>query len=117
MIDNCTVFEYLYRDAGNYKAWGQVLLTGHVSAEDERAFRSCLESSEFFVAEDVGVPSLQRELWALSGGPTEDDHGWHEFHGFREAMIEDLEGEVWGSVGRLLAAFQNAVTANNGCTS
>ena len=28
MTTNFTVFEYLYRDAGNYKAWGAILLEG-----------------------------------------------------------------------------------------
>lgn len=107
MQPDYTVFEYLYRDAGNYKAWGQVLLTGRVSAEDELAFRSCLDSGEFFVAEDVGVPSLQRELWALSGGPTEDDHGWHEFHEFRPASPEELVVAPWGSVAAFLAKFRD----------
>jgi len=100
-----TVFEYLYRDAGNYKAWGQVLLTGRVSAEAELTFRSYLDSGEFFVAEDVGVPSLQRELWTLSDGPTEDDHGWHEFHGFRVATVEDLSMDPLESTGQFLARF------------
>jgi len=85
-----TVFEYLYRDAGNYKAWGSVLLSGRATAEDEAALRSRMDSGAFFVAEKVGVPSLQRELWKWSDGPTEDDHGFHEFHGFREATQDDL---------------------------
>src|SRR5690606_3750149 len=100
------VFEYLYRDAGNYKAWGSLLLTGTVSAEHEAAFRECLDSGEFFVAEQVGVPSLQQELWTLSGGPTEDDHGFHEFHGFRPATGEDLVEAPWGSVEEFLEAFK-----------
>jgi len=101
-----TVFEYLYRDAGNYKAWGHVVLTGLVSADDERALREHLDSEVFFVAESVGVPSLQRELWALSGGPTEDDHGFHEFHGFRGLMDDERVEEPWGTVEEFLGRFQ-----------
>lgn len=100
-----TVFEYLYRDAGNFKAWGSLLLAGSVSAEQKEAFRGLLDSGEFFVAERVGVPSLQRELWKWSDGPTEDDHGFHEFHGFRPAQEEDLREPVWGRVEQLFMAF------------
>ena len=111
MTDSYTVFEYLYRDAGNYKAWGSLLLAGTVTAEMETAFRELLDSGEFFVAEQVGVPRLDRELWKLSGGPTEDDHGFHEFHGFRSATGEDLKEPVWGSVEGFFAAFGKALDA------
>lgn len=108
MCDGYTVFEYLYRDAGNYKAWGSVLLTGMVTPVQEAEFRKLLDGGEFFVAEKVGIPPLNRELWAWSGGPTEDDHGFHEFHGFRPAQEEDLREPVWGRVEGLLGAFEAA---------
>lgn len=97
-----TVFEYLYRDAGNYKIWGSLLLSGAVTAEEENAFRASLDSEAFFIAEELGIPPLNRELWNLSGGPTEDDHGFHEFHGFRPADEADLaEIPMWGTVADL----------------
>lgn len=79
-----TVFEYLYRDADNFKAFGSVLLKGRLSDDDRDAIRSRLESGEFFIAEQVGVPALYEQLYQWSAGPTESDHCWHEFVGFRE---------------------------------
>ncbi len=43
----CCVFEYLYRDASNYKAWGGLLLSGIPSQSDVAAFRACLESGAY----------------------------------------------------------------------
>lgn len=106
MCDAYTIFEYLYRDAGNYKAWGRVLLTGMVTLEQEAEFRKLLDGGEFFVAEKVGIPPLNRTLWTWSGGQTEDDHGFHEFQGFRPAMANDMQEPVWAPVERLFDKFR-----------
>lgn len=78
-----TAFDYMYRDAGNFKAFGSVTLAGAVAEADVKAFRNLLSSGEFFIAEQVGVPSLYAELYEWSGGSTNSDHCWHEFVGFR----------------------------------
>jgi hypothetical protein len=57
-----TIFEYLYRDSSNYKVWGKLRLTGTTSPDDETALRDCLESEELFIAEQVEIPVLYREL-------------------------------------------------------
>lgn len=74
----CCVFEYLYRDASNYKAWGELLLSGIPSQNDIAALRACLELDVYFVAEQVGIPAVYKELWDLSGGQSSDDHALHE---------------------------------------
>ena len=79
------VFEYLYRDASNYKAWGGLLLIDIPSPSDIAALKTCLESDIYFVAEQVGIPAVYEELWNLSGGRTSDDHAVHEFVAFRAA--------------------------------
>lgn len=102
-----SVFEYLYRDAANYKAWGSLLLLGKHSQDDIAALRASMESGEYFVAEQVGIPPLYEELWALSDGPTEDDHALHEFVELRGAKPEDFETlSVYGELTKLLKAFQ-----------
>jgi hypothetical protein len=98
-----SIFEYLYRDASNYKAWGSLLLKGQVTQADVDALGKCLEGGEFFIAEQVGVPPVYAELWEFSDGPTDDDHVWHEFFGLRPATAEDTPEVPWGSVGDLLA--------------
>ena len=102
-----SVFEYLYRDAANYKAWGSLLLSGKPTQEDIAVLRACTESGEYFVAEQVGIPPLYEELWALSDGPTEDDHALHEFVELRTANKEDTETlPVFGELTKLLKTFR-----------
>lgn len=108
------VFEYLYRDGSNYKAWGLLLLSGEPTQEDVTALKGCLESGEYFVAEQVGVPPVYKELWDLSGGPTSDDHALHEFVALRE--VTDDEGKslpLFGELSNLLKAFQAVAKWDN----
>lgn len=101
------VFEYLYRDASNYKVWGEVLLSGVPSQDDIAALRARLESGEYFVAEQVGIPALCKELWDLSGGPASDDHALHELVNLRQASAEEAATlQLFGSLSILLEAFQ-----------
>ena len=80
-----SVFEYLYRDAGNWKTWGQVLIEGAPDADEISALLARLESGQFFIAEQLGIPSLIQKFRNQYGGPTQDDHPWHEFADLRPA--------------------------------
>lgn len=105
------VFEYLYRDASNYKAWGEVLLSGIPSQNDMAALRACMESGEYFVAEQVGIPAVYKELWDLSGGPTSDDHALHEFVALRVATADEIKSlPLFGELSSLLKTFQAVTT-------
>ena len=75
-----TVFEYLYRDADNHKAFGKVAFSGSVTPESwDRALQK-LDGRTHFIAEQVGLPPLYGQLFRWSGGgPTDADHCWHEF--------------------------------------
>lgn len=107
MESSFSIFEYLYRDAGNYKAWGSVLLLGTALPDDADTLRTCLEFGEFFVAEQVGIPVVYQELWALSGGPNNDDHAYHQFSDLRLATTEEMSTiEPWGKLPDLLQAFR-----------
>lgn len=111
-MQDFSVFAYLYRDAGNFKVWGTVLLRGVVQPGDVEGLRECLESGELFVAEQVGVPVLYESLWAFSDGPTSDDHAYHEFLDLRPATAKEVSTtETWGELQDLLKAFRRA--ANN----
>jgi hypothetical protein len=70
-------FEYLYRDASNYKVWGSLVFAGRITNDLARRLSRALESSEFFIAHQVRVPELFLGLphWPLE----QDDHCWHEF--------------------------------------
>lgn len=70
-------FEYLYRDAANYKNWGQVVLSNDCDKaldEIESLIREALIDGEFFVAERVNIPVLYFEKY-----DRDLDHSWHVF--------------------------------------
>lgn len=104
------VFEYMYRDAGNWKTHGALLLS--CDAEDGReALRECLEWGDLFVAEQVRVPSLceQHFIDCGEGGPSDLDHAFHEFVDLRPATKEDLESlTVSGPLSDLLGRMRKA---------
>lgn len=99
-----SVFEYLYRDASNFKAWGELLLIGKVSEADVTALKNRFDGSEYFIAEQLGIPTLYEALWKeCDSSAFDDDHVWHEFHAVRPAADHDLNAlPVWGSAKSLL---------------
>lgn len=104
-----TIFEYCYRDAGNFKAFGTILLNGTVSSGLEAQVRSTLQDGEFFIAEQIGVPPLYDQLYKWSGGPIETDHCWHEFLGFKETDEADSGSESAGTVAEFALRFTSVV--------
>lgn len=98
-----SIFEYLYRDASNYKSWGTLVLRGEATASDLGVLKSKFESGEFFIAEQLGLPTLYAELWEFSNGPSIDDHAWHCFYKLRPATDEDITEPVFGSVKNLIS--------------
>ena len=106
--EGCSVLEYLYRDGGNFKTHGRLLLTGR-DADAEQSVRGCLEWGDQFVAEQVGIPSLCREHWqAVDDGPSDLDHAYHEFVSLRPSTKGDEDLKVWGSLDELLKRMREA---------
>lgn len=99
-----TSFEYRYRDASNYKVTSRILLSGRLSGEERALILNRLQDGEFFIAEQVGIPPLYQSLFELSGGPNEDDHGWHEFVAFSDEGPA-ATSMLWGSVEELATRF------------
>lgn len=107
--DHC-VFDYRYRDAGNYKISQSILLKGNVEDSDQDAIVSKLESGEFFIPEQVGLPPLQQGLKIYSAMPNADDHVWHEFVALRTASESDLEAtQATRAKADLLESFSKIV--------
>ncbi len=105
---NYYVMEYLYRDANNFKAFGQLLIIGKITDSDIVEIKSFLDSGEYFVAEQVDVPTLYSQLWKYSNGPTIADHAFHEFIELRSATDEEVASlEVWGDMATLSSTFRN----------
>lgn len=108
MSGRSSIFEYMYRDGGNFKTYGQLLLLGH-DADAEQVIRSCLETGGQFVAEQIGIPALCREHWeSVDDGPSDLDHAYHEFVSLRAVGKEDARLKLWGSLDTLIARMNRA---------
>lgn len=81
----------MYRDAGNYKAHGALYLDGRLSDSEIDELCSRFDGGQYFIAEQIGVPSLRPQLIFLTNGPTCDDHAWHEFIRIRAATERESE--------------------------
>ena len=102
-----TIFEYLYRDAANFKSYGSILLSGQITQSERDLIEGKLESGEFFIAEQIGVKPLYEALYEFSGGMVEQDHVWHSFGGFREVTDADRPDEMkcWGTTSEFTRRF------------
>ena len=85
-------FEYLYRDAGNYKNWGQVVFENPNCVpviELEKFLVSDLFEQLYFIAKSIGLPDLYFPDYNL-----ELDHGFHEFYAIAETgeTSDDSQG-------------------------
>lgn len=73
-------FEYLYRDAGNFKNWGELVFSNphniNVDIVTSTAENQLIEKS-YFVASKASVPDLYFKEFN-----EQLDHGWHELHRF-----------------------------------
>jgi hypothetical protein len=82
---------YMYRDAGNWKTSGVVLLAGPLSAADQDRIFGSLDSGLLFVAEQVGIPPLQRKHQEEYGAADADlDHAFHELIALRPASDSEI---------------------------
>lgn len=103
-----TLFNYVYRDAGNFKSRGSVLLSGSFSRSEREKIEGRMESGEFFIAEQIGVTPLYSTLYQYSGGMTDEDHVWHCFEEFQDVCEGDLIDEMscWGTCERFAQSFE-----------
>lgn len=75
-------FEYLYRDSGNYKNWGEVIFSNPESISVDfltENVQSILIDKIYFFAQEALVPDLHFKNYDMAL-----DHGWHEFNSFSE---------------------------------
>ena len=84
--------EYLYRDAGNNKIWGEVIFGNRNSIETSllnNEIQNYLIDGEFFNADKISLPSLGFENF-----DRELDHGWHEYFTVNnsEGLPNDFHG-------------------------
>jgi hypothetical protein len=101
-------FEYLYRDAGNFKNWGEVVFSNPRDLDAELiialADRALIDRA-YFVANKVGVPDLH-----FPEHHNELDHGWHEAHSFQPTLEAPNDRED-RSIEEFLESMRSAHTA------
>jgi hypothetical protein len=99
-----SVFEYLYRDGANYKAWGELLLKGRLNEQEITEMRGRFDGGDCFIAEQIDIPTLYEALWEdCDGGRSSSDHVWHEFHVLRPASADEVKTlPLWGEAQELL---------------
>ncbi len=80
-------FEYLYRDAGNYKKWGDVVFKNRDNVDIdllESMLISVLIENEFFEADKSGLPKLSfQEL------DKDLDHDWYEYSSLKKTTEQE----------------------------
>lgn len=71
------LFNYLYRDASNYKSWGEVIFANPDKLsliEIESRLTKSFDQEMSFIADQINIATLFFEEI------TDDDHCYHEFH-------------------------------------
>jgi hypothetical protein len=91
-----TLFNYLYRDASNYKEWGEIVFKGEATQALGERFARALDGGDFFIADQIRIPEVFPSTWPVYA----DDHCWHESAGF-----ELTERPVTDSLARAIEAF------------
>ena len=80
-------FEYLYRDAGNNKKWGEVIFSNQENADLgllQEKMKKILIDGEFFIAEKSELPKL-----FFPNRNSELDHDWYEFHSLTPTIEQE----------------------------
>lgn len=54
-----TKITYLYRDACNYKNINEVIVNGHLTAQQKRKIISCCDCKHYFIPRQVGFPEVR----------------------------------------------------------
>lgn len=101
------IFEYQYRDGGNFKSCDFVILEGEVTDITIDVITACLIDGLWFMANQVGLPDLFEgvQKW----GPSDLDVSWHEFVELKPATDDDISTKpIYGKLSDLLDAFKNA---------
>jgi hypothetical protein len=85
-------FNYLYRDAGNYKSWGEVIFSnpdGLNLGEIDRQLKLRFDQEILFVAHQINIPEVF--LYAEQN-LNADDHCFHEYDSVE--IIKMINSEI-----------------------
>jgi hypothetical protein len=95
-----TRINYLYRDAANYKQFGEVVVAGSM---ERNQLAPLLKDQEFFIPSKVGMADIQPDM------RTEDDHIWHEIISLEQTSENPSLGITADQLlQRFKSAFENS---------
>lgn len=75
-----TVFNYMYRDADNYKQFGRTVFPGEITRSQVETILKNLNMHDGFVPGQIGMDDLQGKFF--NGWSDVVDHPFHEIGGF-----------------------------------
>ena len=84
-------FEYLYRDAGNNKIWGEIVFSNYDHIDPkvlDTHIRKLLIDHEFFIARKSNLPRLSFPIW-----DQKLDHDWYEYSSID--VTSDRENDIY----------------------
>lgn len=114
---NWTLIPVMYRDAHNYKAYGDILLEGIITDTQIEAIRTSLRETTHYVPGQLGLGHLAHQAWP--GSTYDDDDNWHEMFLSEirrvdladAALIRERGTQEGGTVAEFLAKVQDAAAA------
>ena len=103
-------FQYLYRDASNFKLHGETIFTNDAGMsidEIEQQIRLHLNDGKFFIARQIHIEERFFDV------PDGDDHPWHEFDRVEPATDPawDPDAEAKRDITEFIAELENAAKA------
>ena len=102
-----SIFEYRYRDGGNFKSSDFVILDGQITEGNIELLTSCLIDGMWFMAHQIGLPDLFEGV--RKWGQSDLDVSWHEFVVLRPATEKEiLEKPCFGKLADLLDTFKRS---------
>lgn len=108
-MEQLCYLDYLYRDAGNNKQYGSLLLKGEPTNAASNSITASLSAEEFFIAEQVLLPPLYFKSSSGALKSCECDHVWHEFVGLRTAGELEENQPIFSTLDEIINRFQRVV--------
>lgn len=100
-------FNYLYRDASNYKSWGELIFSNpnNLSIDEiDNKLRNNFDQEIFFIAHEIGIPEL---FIYIEKALNEDDHCYHEYDSIEEIQInEEISDSI--TINKFIEKVKNA---------
>lgn len=94
-------FNYLYRDASNYKLWGEVIFTnsdGLALDYINKRLKQAFDFKTYFIADQINIEEVFFE------DITDDDHCYHEFY-----SVDITEEDGTDPLNRTITSFLKQV--------